>query len=71
MPESGSTDEQLFTLKPLHVLLVGAGVLSSGELPRTGLWAAVAYCGHSGCYFYGLAAIQLTKWLVASLLNLS
>lgn len=31
MPEPGAREEQLFTLKPLHVLLVGAGVLSSGE----------------------------------------
>jgi hypothetical protein len=31
MPEPPSGEEQLFTLKPLHVLLFGAGVLSSGE----------------------------------------
>jgi hypothetical protein len=31
MPDPPSGEEQLFTLKPLHVLLFGAGVLGSGE----------------------------------------
>jgi hypothetical protein len=39
MPEpGGAREEQLFTLKPLHVLLVGAGVLGSGEF----FWARVS-----------------------------
>jgi hypothetical protein len=31
MPEPTPGEEQLFTLKPLHVLLFGAGILSSGK----------------------------------------